>query len=66
VISKRLDRFLISEALLSTGFLENSSIDEGRIYDHRPIILKIKCGMESPLVPLNSTRCGWKRRIFDA
>jgi hypothetical protein len=45
-IAKRLDGFLASKAFVEKGLLVNSSIYEGGISNHRPIVLKLKEGMD--------------------
>lgn len=53
-IGKRLDRFLVSENMLSGLLLFNSWVAMGGLSDHLPILLQIGVSSAKPPSPFNS------------
>ena len=51
-VGKRLDRFLVYEALLNLGSNFRIGVEVGGISDHHPISLHWSSGFESPPFPL--------------
>jgi len=64
VFYKPLDRFLDYEYFLSSIISLNSSMGEGAIFNHRPIVLKIKLESESPLIPFKFNHIWMEEECF--
>jgi hypothetical protein len=62
-IAKRLDRFLVSEKLVSSGIRYRSWVCNVKISDHMPVILHLDKGMTLPAILLNLMQFGLRIQI---
>jgi hypothetical protein len=61
-IAKRLDRFLIFEDLVISGFRYRSVVCNLNIYDHMPVILHLEKDNREVSNPSNLILFGWKNQ----
>lgn len=50
-ISKRMDKFLVGEDLVSSPIQIRQWVDSGRELDHNLVILELRGGSQKPLIP---------------